>query len=705
MTEMEPTSARSSHNVAEGLSAHQVLQVGTSGAIYVEQPRTVAHAPEPPHMLPGGIGRIVGRHHLLSEMDEALTGPGSRCCMLWGLAGSGKTTLALAWASSRIADYPDGQFFVDMCAYSGTPRIEARDALRSFLATLGINRSDLPHNEAEWGGIFRAVTAGRRCLVIVDNVGSYEQVRDLVPGLGSVLVVTSRRAIPEMSVRHDARVLKLPLLTLDEGVELIAERVGFVRADREEAAAKRIVQLLEGHPLALAIVSAKLAIQTSWTISDAARGIEEEHSPLRFLDDAGLGIEVGRVISWSLDDLDDATTRVLYVASMLPSNECPVAVLALVLDQPKRDCDRRLRTLCLASLIDEISPGRYRFHDIMKAYLAETLAQALGDEEQERVARRVRAVYLALSYAADRAIDPHRSPLSLDRELRTITSTTSFTVPQALAWFESITPAMSYLTETARADGDFTFVTRFAWSVNTFLYWRQDVTRTLAIQREAVAAAVAGDPAMEALSRRGLGRALADVEQLESAKEQLRASMALDEAAGDLSGLASSQHAMAELALRSGDHRDALRWGLRAARESRASDNVVREARGLYDAARALTAAGHHSWARALGLRSLAMCEERSNDYGRALALRLLGATGLASGDLAEGCTWLERAWRVEESLGNFRSVRTILGQLEQAYGQSGDTSGVEEVRRALARLEHYPDLTQSSRVVGTPAP
>ncbi|MBM0276972.1 hypothetical protein JM949_16990 [Micromonospora sp. STR1s_6] len=702
---MEPISGSSSHNVAEGLSAHQVVQVGSSGAIYVEQPRTVARAPEPPHMLPGSIGRIVGRHHLLGEMDEALTGPGSRCCMLWGLAGSGKTTLALAWASSRIADYPDGQFFVDMCAYSGTPRIEARDALRSFLASLGINRSDLPDNEAEWGGIFRAVTAGRRCLVIVDNVGSYEQVRDLVPGLGSVLVVTSRRAVPEMSVRHDARVLKLPLLTLDEGVELIAERVGFVRVEREETAAKRIVQLLEGHPLALAIVSAKLAIQTSWTISDAARGIEEETSPLRFLDDAGLGIEVGRVISWSLDDLDDATTNVLYVASMLPSNEFSVAVLCLVLDQSRRACDRRLQALCLASLVDEISPGRYRFHDIMKAYLAETLPQALEHAERERTARRIRTVYLAMSYAADRAIDPHRSSLAVDRELLAVIGSASLTVAEALSWFESITPAMTHLIRDAWAGDDVAFITRFARAVNTFLYWRQDITRTLTIQREAVAAAVAGDPAMEALSRRALGRALADVGQLESAKEQLLASMALDEAAGDDSGRASAQHAMAELALRSGDHRDALRWGLRAARESRGSDNVVREARGLYDAARALNAAGHHSWASALGLRSLAMCEERGSDFGRALALRLLGATALASGDLDAGCTWLERAWRIEETLGNFRSVRTILGQLDDAYGRNGNASAVAEVRRALARLEHYPDLTQSTLVVGTPAP
>nr|WP_152332240.1 NB-ARC domain-containing protein [Micromonospora purpureochromogenes] len=700
---MSTASDNSSHNLAEGLTANQVLQVGSSGAIYIQQPRPASTwSPEPPHMLPGGIGRIVGRTHLLQEMDEAMAGSGSRCCMLWGLAGSGKTTLALSWASSRIANYPDGQFFVDMRAYSGTPRVEAGDALRTFLAILGINRAGLPRNEAEWAGVFRAVTAGRRCLVILDNVGSYDQVRDLVPGLGSALVVTSRRALPEMSVRHEARVLKLPLLTIGEGVELLAERVGFVRVEREDASARRIVELLEGHPLALAIVSAKLAVHTGWTIRDTARAIETERSPLRFLDDAGLGIEVGRVISWSLDDLDPETRRILYVASMLPGTECALSVLCLVTEQTERECDRGLRVLCLASLIDEISPGHYRFHDIMKAYLAETLSTILDATAQAETARRIRAVYLGLSYAADRAIDPNRTPLPSEGDMVAVGSV-RFTVAEALAWFEALVPAVDQLIQEAEQAEDFTFVTRFAWSVNTFFYWRQDVTRTLSVQQRAVAAATAGDRPMEALSRRALGRAYADAGQLDAAKRELRASMALDAEHGDDSGLASAQHAMAELALRSGDYTEAVRWGLRAARESRRGRNVVREARGYYDAARALNELGHHVWARALGLVSLSMCEDRGNVYGRALALRLLGAVGLAAGEVEEACNWLERAWRVEESLGNFRSVRTILGQLEDAYGRAGEAGALAEVRAALARLEQYPDLTQTSLVVGAP--
>ncbi|TBL40636.1 hypothetical protein EYA84_07135 [Verrucosispora sp. SN26_14.1] len=702
---MVPADENTPRNVAKELTANQVLQVGTSGAIYVQQTRSTMWSAEIPRMLPGGIGRIVGRHHLLQAMDEAMSEPGSRSCMLWGLAGSGKTTLALAWASSRIDNYPDGQFFVDMRAYSGTPPVESRDAVRTFLATLGITRGDLPDNEDEWGNVFRSATAGRRCLVIVDNVGSYDQVRDLVPGYGSGLVVTSRRAVPEMSVRHEAKVLKLPLLTTDEGVELLAERVGFVRVERGDSSARRIVELLEGHPLALAIVSAKLAIHSSWTVRDAMLGIESDRNPLRFLDGAGLGIEVGKVISWSVEDLDAPAKRVLYVASMLPSTDCSLSVLSLILDLPRRDCDRLLQSLCLASLVDEIGVGRYRMHDIIKAYLTETRARVMSDEEQQAYARRIRVVHLALSHAADRAIDPNRHPSPLDRETADLADAARFDVTEALAWFEALTPSLTFLVEEATAEGDFAFVTRFARAVNTFLYWRQDVTRTLALQEAAVAASVAGDPAMEALSRRALGRALADVGRLEAAKAELRASMALDAAQRDDSGVASAQHAMAELTLRSGEYAEALRWGLRAARESRRTAKPVREARGLYDAARALTELGHHSWARDLGVRSLSICEDAQNAYGRALALRLLGDVGLRTGDLAQACTWLERAWRVEDSLGNVRSVRTILAQLESAYADLGDESAGDEVRRALARLERHPDLTRSTLTVGTVAP
>ncbi|MGW4222372.1 NB-ARC domain-containing protein [Streptomyces bauhiniae] len=685
---MNPELEGAPHNIAERLSANQLLQVGSSGPIYVQRSPSVSRA-EIPHMLPGGVGRVIGRSHLLKAMDEAMESSGSRCCVLWGLAGSGKTTLALAWSGSRLENYPDGQFFVDMQAYSNAPRVESRDALRTFLAALGADRSDLV-DDAGWGHAFRAATSGKKCLVIVDNVSSYGDVKDLVPGVGSSLIVTSRRAIPEMIIRHQARVLKLPLLSVEEGIELLAERVGFVRVGKDNQSATRIVELLEGHPLALAIVAAKLAVHTTWDLQDALAGIQSGDTPLGFLDDAELGIEVGRVVSWSVEDLDAETKYVLYVASMLPTTELSSTVLRLVLEQSESRCDRTLRALSLASLIDETSLGHYRMHDIIRAYLSETRSQVLDRAEQADIARRIRTTYLALSFAADRVIDPNRHPIALGEVTEQIANQIRFTLPEALAWFSVITPSMLSLMDEAAAMRDYEFVTRFAWSVNTYLYWRQDVSKTLAVQERSLEAAIAGDRPMEAHCRRGLGRALADAGRLDSAKEQLLAALDIETSLGDTSQTASTQHAMSELSLRAGHFREALRWGMRAARESRRNDNAVREARGLYDAARALIELGRYTWAEDLGLRSLAMCEDQANAYGRALALRVLGTAGVKSGDLEKGCTWLERAWRAEDALGNVRSVRAILEQLEDAYTRAGNDSAVAEVHRVLTELDRF---------------
>ncbi|MFJ1763228.1 NB-ARC domain-containing protein [Amycolatopsis sp. NPDC088138] len=625
-------------------------------------------------------------------MDDAMAADSSRCCMLWGLAGSGKTTLALAWANARLDDYPDGRFFVDMRAYSNAPHVEPRDALRAFLAAAGSGGSDLS-DETGWGNAFRGATAGKRTIVIVDNVSSYDDIQELIPGMGASLIVTSRRAIPEMIVHHQAHVLKLPLLSVEEGVELLAERVGFVRVGKDSRTAARIVELLEGHPLALAIVAAKLALHTTWDLGDVLRGIQAGDTPLRFIDDAELGIEIGKVVSWSVEDLDAETKYVLYVASMLPTTELSSLVLRLVLGHDEYTCDRYLRALSLVSLIDEVRPGHYRMHDIIRAYLTETRAQVLDDDLLAGIAQQVRTTYLALCFAADRTIDPNRHPIDVGEVPETIANEIRFTVPEALAWFSAITPSMVRLMDEAFDARDHAFATRFAWCVNTYLYWRQDVSKTLAVQERALRAAIEGDPSMEAQCRRGLGRALADVGQLGRAKEELLAALNRETSLGDTSQAASTQHAMAELCLRSDEPLEALGWGFRAAKESRRRGNTVREARGLYDAARALVELDHFTWAETLGVRSLAICEEEANAYGRALALRVLGTIGVRSGNLETGCTWLERAWRAEEALGNSRSVRVILQQLEDAYQQAGDESSVAEVHRALVELDHFIDM------------
>lgn len=674
-------------NVATGSNAQQLLQVGTSGAIHVHQPAKATWAGTVPRTLPGGI-ELVGRTNLLASMDEAMAATGARSCQLWGLPGSGKTSLALAWAISRIENYPDGQLFIDMRAFSNGPRVHPLDALGELLIKLGVPRQDFPEHTDHWGALFRAATAGRKCLVVLDNVASYADIEDLIPGHESSLIVTSRRVIPELNVRHRTSLLKLPLLTIDEGAELIAQRIGYARAEEHAATCREISALLDGHPLALALVGAKLATHETWSPEYVLLELSRDKRPLRFLDNSDLGIEVGRVISWSIDNLDDGAKQMLMILSGMPSQTWDVGIVSDISGLAPHECARVLRALSEAALIDEVAVDRFTMHELIRSYLSEAVGPSHDAGELDDVKRRTLYAYLAQAYICDRAIDPNRHSIDISPRLASLIVDKEVSLHQALEWFDSILPHMETLLDAGVELQEYEFVTAFAWSMNTYLYWRGETKRTLALHRAAVAAATDTRSGMLSDCRRALGRALADVGSHDLARQELMESLRLDEASGDLHGIASCRHAMAELALRTDEYRTAVRWGVLAVRSARQNANPVREARGLYDTARALVELGHSDWANEIGLTSLGICERAKDPYGVALALRLLGFVALKQERPREATHWLERASKAEAALGNRQSLRVILIQLELSYSAIHDEQSARLVRAELERVE-----------------
>lgn len=677
-------------NVVAGSNAQQLLQVGTSGPIHVHQPANAAWAGTVPQTLPGGIG-LVGRVSLLAALDDAMAATGAGSCQLWGLPGSGKTSLALAWATARTENYPGGQLFVDMRAFSSAPRVHPHDALSELLVLLNVPRHELPESPSQWGALFRAATAGRRCLVVLDNVASYSDIEELIPGHESSLIVTSRRVIPELNVLHRTSLLKLPLLTVDEGAELIAQRIGYARAEAHAATFREISKLLDGHPLALALVGAKLATHVKWSPDYVLRELGRDNQPLRFLDDSDLDIGIGRVISWSIDDLGDGAKQMLYTLSGTLSQTWDVDLLCDVAGLGRRECAKVLDTLNEAGLIEEIAPDHFTMHEIIKSYLRQTVTSTLLQSNIDDSKRRTLYAYLARAYASDRAIDPNRHSIDVGPRLTPLIPEKEVSLQEALDWFDSILPDIEALLDAGVELQETEFVTTFAWSMNTYLYWRGDTGRTLALQRAAVAAAAESGSGTLSDCRRALGRALADVGSHELAREELLESLRLDEASGDVHGIASCRHAMAELSLRTGEHRAAVRWGILAVRSARQNANPVREARGLNDTARALVELGHGGWANEIALLSLGICERAKDPYGVALALRLLGYIALKRERPGEATQWLERASKAESALGNKHSLRAILTQLELAYSAIADHESARLTRAELDRMDGPP--------------
>src|SRR3569833_1408300 len=153
--------------------------------------------PPPIGQLPMAPDCFAGREAELSAMDAALASAGGRrsasVVAIHGMAGVGKTSLAVQWAY-RVADrFPDGQIFQDLRGPSAEHGVEPNRMLFWLLQALGVDSADIPADEAPRVALYRSILAKRRVLIVLDNAASAEQIRPLLPGgPGNLVVVTSR---------------------------------------------------------------------------------------------------------------------------------------------------------------------------------------------------------------------------------------------------------------------------------------------------------------------------------------------------------------------------------------------------------------------------------------------------------------------------------------------------------------------------------
>ncbi|ARH91636.1 AfsR/SARP family transcriptional regulator [Streptomyces sp. MOE7] len=146
---------------------------------YAEGPRPAA----PPRVaqLPPAVVDFCGRARELAVLEQHLDRvPRPHCLVLAGGGGTGKTSLAVQWAHRLTAEFPDGQLFVDLRGFERPP-MRAGTALSAFLRALGVPEAAIPDSVPERAALYRSLLAGRRMLVVLDNAGTAEQTRPLLP--------------------------------------------------------------------------------------------------------------------------------------------------------------------------------------------------------------------------------------------------------------------------------------------------------------------------------------------------------------------------------------------------------------------------------------------------------------------------------------------------------------------------------------------
>ncbi|NUR90601.1 MAG: AfsR/SARP family transcriptional regulator, partial [Nonomuraea sp.] len=195
-----------------------------------------------PAQLPPAAFAFTGRGPELTALEQLpLPGDGRHLpvCVISGVAGVGKTELALQWAHRMVDRFPDGQLFADLRGHDGNAQpLPPEAVLARFLRALGVAGERIPAGLDERVALYRSTLEGRRVLIILDNAVSAAQVRPLLPGAAPCcVVVTSRSRLGGLVAHQGARAIGLDVLSPEESEALLILTAGVDRVAGEPAAA------------------------------------------------------------------------------------------------------------------------------------------------------------------------------------------------------------------------------------------------------------------------------------------------------------------------------------------------------------------------------------------------------------------------------------------------------------------------------------
>jgi tetratricopeptide (TPR) repeat protein/transcriptional regulator with XRE-family HTH domain len=352
---------------------------GQERADFVAAARAVDPDPDPggrddrpvPRMLPRDLVSFTGREQELRRLVAGAsrtygTAGVVGIYLVEGMGGVGKTALVVRAAHLVAAGFPDGQLFLDLQGYTqGVSPLTPEDALRSLLRALGTPNENIPEQLAERAALYRSLLAGTRTLVVLDNAASLAQVEALLPGTaGCMVMVTSRQAFGALD---DAQVVTLEPPSREEAISLFCAAAGPGRAAPDDPDVAEIVGLCGYLPLAIRILAARLARRRSLGTGDLLAELRQEHQRLAQLADEDRN--VAAVFGLSFRHLPGEARRVFEHLGLIPGPDFDTYAAASLLPEAGfAAVHASLEALLDHHLLIQQTPGRYRFHDLVRVF-------------------------------------------------------------------------------------------------------------------------------------------------------------------------------------------------------------------------------------------------------------------------------------------------------------------------------------------------
>lgn len=692
----------------------QAILTGTDAA----EPARYRLGVEPlvPHQLPADPRTFAGRESDLKALHallpEALDADASTpIASVEGMGGIGKTTLSVHFAHEIADRFPGGQIHLNLRGYGPGEPVEPAAALEAMLTALGVPCEQIPADLDGRAASWRTHTAGRRLLIVLDNANRTEQVRPLLPGPGCLVLITSRWQLRALVATHGARRVALAELGAEDAVELLASTIGLERVARDPAATERFVRYCGGLPLAIRILAVRVAQFPGLPLDEFVDSLESEHDLLGSFDLAdGDGTNIRSVFSYSYQALEPSAARLLRLLGLSTGVDFSVPAAAAVAGLDLTRTRPLLTTLAAAHLLAQPRPGRYQFHDLIRAYAGEAAEQVDTAEERDAALDRLLGWYLATAFNASRRMRPERyyrllEPARLD-------GLAFAEYHDALDWFDEEAGNLIAAVHLARRRRRDDVCWKLAWLLQSYFGTRSRLDDWRSVFGVALEAARdGGHRPGEAGILSGLGVVNGVVRQYEESRHYLERVLTIQRELGAREGEARAQYNLALAAHNLADYTGAYEHGMRAL-------EIVRElGMGAFEASvlRALgdicTSMGDHEQALELADAALAIPGPDGSPVDTRFTQHTRGVALLGLGRLAEGIACISESVEMFFTMGEHYEAADVLSQLGTIHLRQGDGALAREcwVRsaRLLTELGH-PDAddvrAKLAALVGTPS-
>ncbi|GAA2050068.1 BTAD domain-containing putative transcriptional regulator [Catenulispora yoronensis] len=673
-------------------------------------------APAPaPRQLPAKARNFVGRRQELDQLLELAHAAAAEAAnngtvvisAIDGMAGVGKSTLAVHSTHAAAELFPDGQLYLDLRGHTpGVEPLDAETALEHLLRSLGVPHSGIPGGADARAALFRERLAGTRTLILLDDARNSAQVRPLIPGhAGCLLLVTSRRRLTGLDDAHQVEVAILPEA---EAVALVRQVAGPGRIAEDHPGLAETIALCGRLPLALRIIGARLRHHPLLELDDVLADLRNERDRLGFLHDDDRDIR--SVFHSSFRWMPAAEQRMFTLLGLVPGVDADAYAAASLAGLALPAARALLCSLAEYNLVAEAAPGRFRFHDLLALHARE-LAEALEPGERDDAVDRLFAYYRTAALGADQHVTRKRRSMGVDGAGSLMGETASAVGPraasvpvplprvsgvtEAIEWLRkervNLLAAVDYAAEHSRTRDVVALTAGLAGLL------RRDGPREMGMTRHLAAAQAAhddGDQAGEAdalLEASKSGQLAGDF-----ARSQLVGSqaLALYRALGDPYGQLAALAQIGRAEIVSGR----VRLAAHTLRTALAGFEKLGDAQGQADAlwnlARIGRLSGTFAEAEQLCRRALALYGEVGDLNGKAQATLELGRIRECFGDLATAAEHYQTAASAFHDTGSHNTESSALfelGRMRRAAGRRGEAREYMERAVTLARTYCTP--------------